>query len=436
MAKARTHSSKRPAHHLLLAISLSVSVLLPLLLPAAAATAAVAVAEGDGEIKTALGAGRHGKDKAELVAEGDTAGGGSVEEDEFAGGFGSLDSMLQWAIGNSDPKKLKEEAADVQKLSADELLKRREEIKELMGKLKMPSDADLIKIAIADLKNSSSSLEDRQRALQELLILVEPIDNANDLDKLGGLLPVIQELSNANEEIRTTSAWVLGTASQNNALVQNQILGYGALARLVKMGYSTSKEEAAKALYAISALIRNNVNGQEAFHSENGSAMLQVMTFFNFRIWVWLGTIGSHLITSPVLQHILVSDSIDVKLQKKAVFLVTDLADFQLNSGNPQLPFLSDRLFLKTIVDTLSRFDLDLHEKVLLAIKSILKLSSTDAEDFESHDLEGVLLRLGVQLEDLTPEDQKEFAGEVDALRREVQTLFQQKLKQGKEAAA
>ena len=43
----------------------------------------------------------------------------------------------------------------------------------------MPSDADLMKIAIADLNNSSISLEDRQRALQELLILVEPIDNAN-----------------------------------------------------------------------------------------------------------------------------------------------------------------------------------------------------------------------------------------------------------------
>ena len=66
----------------------------------------------------------------------------------------------------------------------------------------------------------------------------------------------------------------------------------------------------------------------------------------------------------PVLQHILVSNSIDVRLQKKAVFLVTDLADFQLNSGNPQLPFLSDRLFLKSIVDMLSNFDLDLHEKV------------------------------------------------------------------------
>lgn len=43
----------------------------------------------------------------------------------------------------------------------------------------MPSDAELMKIAIADLHNSTLSTKDRQRALQELLILVEPIDNAN-----------------------------------------------------------------------------------------------------------------------------------------------------------------------------------------------------------------------------------------------------------------
>jgi hypothetical protein len=48
----------------------------------------------------------------------------------------------------------------------------------------------------------------------------------SDLDKLGGLLPVIRELSNENEEIRTTSAWVLGTASQNNALVQDQVMPF------------------------------------------------------------------------------------------------------------------------------------------------------------------------------------------------------------------
>lgn len=50
----------------------------------------------------------------------------------------------------------------------------------------MPSDAKLMRIAISDLNNSSLSMEDRHRALQELLILVEPIDNANG--KLRNLL--------------------------------------------------------------------------------------------------------------------------------------------------------------------------------------------------------------------------------------------------------
>lgn len=72
--------------------------------------------------------------------------------------------------------------------------------------------------------------------------------------------------------------------------------------------------------------------------------------------------------TFPFLQHILASNSVDVRLQKKAVFLVTDLADFQLNSGNSGLPFLSDRIFLKSLVDMLSRFDLDLQEKVLSVV--------------------------------------------------------------------
>lgn len=43
----------------------------------------------------------------------------------------------------------------------------------------MPSDAQLMQIAINDLNNSSLSLEEHQRALEELLILVEPTDNAN-----------------------------------------------------------------------------------------------------------------------------------------------------------------------------------------------------------------------------------------------------------------
>ncbi|GMP57397.1 hypothetical protein CsSME_00021516 [Camellia sinensis var. sinensis] len=101
------------------------------------------------------------------------------QKDDFDGGFSSLDGMLQWSIGHSDPAKLKETAENVQRLSPDKLKKRQMELKELVERLKMPSDAQLMQIAIDDLNNSSLPSEYHHRALQELLILVEQIDNAN-----------------------------------------------------------------------------------------------------------------------------------------------------------------------------------------------------------------------------------------------------------------
>lgn len=113
-------------------------------------------------------------------------------------------------LGHSDPEKLKESAQVHEGLSPSELQKRHIEIKviqfffvimvcdftfviylwcalfvavkqELMEKTKMLSDAELMKISISDLNNVSISLEDRYRALLELLELVEPLDNANGI---------------------------------------------------------------------------------------------------------------------------------------------------------------------------------------------------------------------------------------------------------------
>lgn len=44
----------------------------------------------------------------------------------------------------------------------------------------------------------------------------------------------------------------------------------------MEMVKSSFKQEATKALYAVSALIRNNVDGQELFYAESGELMLQV----------------------------------------------------------------------------------------------------------------------------------------------------------------
>ncbi|KAL0336588.1 UNVERIFIED_CONTAM: Hsp70 nucleotide exchange factor FES1 [Sesamum radiatum] len=322
------------------------------------------------------------------------------EERHLDGGFSSLDGMLQWAIGHSDPAKLKEATLDIQHLSPEDLKQRQTEIKELMEKLNTPSDGKLMKIAIDDLNNLSVPLEDRRRALEELLILVEPIDNANDLHKLGGLTAVIRELDNVDPEIRTISAWILGKASQNNPFVQNQILELGTLAKLMDMARSNFVEEATKALYAISALIRNNLEGQELFYMEAGDMMLQ---------------------------NILSNSSIDIRLRRKSVFLLADLVECQLDSRkSKEPPFFSNHLLLKSVVDLMASADLDLQEKALYAVKKLLLLKSSDALVFkEVCGLDLALQRMREQLQQLIVEDKfKEYAQDMENLRREVEAIF------------
>ncbi|XP_060969270.1 uncharacterized protein LOC133036666 [Cannabis sativa] len=339
----------------------------------------------------------------------------TIEEekaDDIDGGFSSLDGMLQWAIGHSDPAKLEESAKDVQQLPQDEIKKRQSELKELIQNLHMPSDAELMKIAINDLSNSSLSLEDRHRALQELLVLVEPIHNANDLSKIGGLAVVIQELNHVDSDTRTLAAWILGKSSQNNPEVQSKVLELGALSRLMKMVKSDGVEEANKGLYAVSALIRNNLVGQELFFAEAGVQLLQ---------------------------DILSNSTTDIRLQKKAVFLVGDLAvaaDLEVEKHGS---FFRNGILLKSVVDLTASSDLDLKEKALLAIKSVLQLKGKTSEAAAGvlNDVcafDAALERMRQQLRELlttyTDDDefQRDYAIDLEALLNEVQLIFHTKL--------
>ncbi|KAB1201710.1 Hsp70 nucleotide exchange factor fes1 [Morella rubra] len=386
----------------------SIDLFLLLLLPFLLAWPLVASVDGAHEKNSSAGSlfWSTAEDETDLLRSSQENSTESVADDhsDSDGGFSSLEGMLQWAIGHSDPAKLKETSEDIQRQSPSELKKRQMELKELMEKLKMPSDAQLMQIAIDDLNNSSLSLEDRQRALQELLILVEPIDNANDLNKLGGLAVVIQELAHPDTDVRRLAAWVLGKASQNNVVVQRQVLELGALAKLMEMVKSSSTEEATKALYAVSALIRSNSVGQKLFYAEAGDIMLQ---------------------------DILANRSSDIRLRRKAVFLVGDLTECQLENGDKaEVPFFSDQIFLKSVVDLMASDDLDLQEKALLAIKNLLQLRTAEPLVFKDFcGLDGALEKMRQQLQSLiADEDLKDYALDVESLRSEVELIFHRKL--------
>ncbi|CAD5325551.1 unnamed protein product [Arabidopsis thaliana] len=322
------------------------------------------------------------RDEAELVEDSGVVIG---EQDQIDGGFSSLDGMLHWAIGHSDPATLKEAAKDAEKMSLDELQKRQLELKELVEKLKMPSNAKLMQIAIDDLNNSSLSLEDH-------------------LSKSGGLRVVAGELNHDDTEVRKLAAWVLGKASQNNPFVQEQVLELGALTTLIKMVNSSSTEEAVKALFAVSALIRNNIAGQDLFFAAHGYIMLR---------------------------DVMNNGSLDMKLRRKAVFLVGDLAESQLqNTEKDELPIFKDRLFLKSVVDLIVVLDLDLQEKALTAIQTLLQLKSIEPQVLkESCGLEEALERMKLQLEEsMADEYKRDYAADVESIRGEVELIFRQKL--------
>eukprot|EP00245_Coleochaete_scutata_P006383 TRINITY_DN20810_c0_g1_i1.p1 TRINITY_DN20810_c0_g1~~TRINITY_DN20810_c0_g1_i1.p1 ORF type:complete len:442 (+),score=104.95 TRINITY_DN20810_c0_g1_i1:104-1429(+) len=267
----------------------------------------------------------------------DTPGEGGSPE-----GFSDLDSMLHWAIGHSDPAKLGAAAQEAKQMSAEELEKKRVEIKELMDALRMPSDMELMKIALAVLRNTSALFEDRQRAFHEILEL----DNGDDLDKLGGLETVLEELQRPEEALRALAAWVLGQAAQNNPTVQMRLLDLGALPQLIERvrAEDADGEESIKALYATAALVRDNRRAQENFFGLSGGAAL--------------------------LTQLLVDDSKTIQLRRKALSFVGDLAEQQ--SGHTlSRGFFLNRLLLQSILALTIDRDLNIREKAVLALRSV-----------------------------------------------------------------
>eukprot|EP00850_Spirogloea_muscicola_P012205 SM000078S22064 [mRNA] locus=s78:240807:242716:+ [translate_table: standard] len=304
--------------------------------------------------------------------------------------------MLQWAIAHADPNKLRASAGEMRRMTNQDLLRRRAEIRAVMESMRMPSDAELMTTAIEDLRNASCSPQEHHCALQELLVLVEPIDNANDLHKLGGLAAVAHFLDSSNASLRASAAWVLGKAGQNNPTVQAQLLEEGLVLRLLAMLAADDPEEAATGLYGLSAAIRNAVQSQEAFYAANGTA---------------------------VLVGLLAGADTNARLCRKAAFLIADLAEQARGSAPPSHP-LADAALLRAVLGlTLRAGDIDLQEKALTAVRSLQELGPhVRALLRKSCGASATLERMGVLLREAAAArgPQAELVAEVEALRAEV----------------
>ena len=64
------------------------------------------------------------------------------------------------------------------------------------------------------LNSTSSSLAEKEHALDELEYYVHQIDNARDLDSVGGLALVVKLMNSTEPSLKSRATYVLGSATQ------------------------------------------------------------------------------------------------------------------------------------------------------------------------------------------------------------------------------
>jgi len=144
-----------------------------------------------------------------------------------------MSELLHWAIEHSDPERLKTlmEQYKEQNLT----------IKDIYGQevvdafFKNEGDVMSEQIAvIQDFRNESLPDSLLKAALEELEELLHQVDHAGNLNRMGGMKPLL-ELALGTERVealRSLALWALGVAVQNNAPVQQELHSLGGLSSL------------------------------------------------------------------------------------------------------------------------------------------------------------------------------------------------------------
>lgn len=192
----------------------------------------------------------------------------------------AMTELLHWALEHSDTDKVKEL---MQKYEDNNLT-----IKDAYGQdvfdALFVNEADVMQqtvVQIQDFNNASVTEEELEGSLMQLQEMIEQVDNAGNLHKMGGLEALLQLAigSRRTIHIRALSLWTLGIAVQNNEPVQADLMSINGLGRLIALlphcGAGTGvasdlqltdddTEYCSKLLFVLSGLVRNDATIQVA----------------------------------------------------------------------------------------------------------------------------------------------------------------------------
>lgn len=173
-----------------------------------------------------------------------------------------MQSLLRWGIENSTPG---DRAAASERKDLDPAI-----IDHVLGK----PDAQLMKDALEVALDDSKDEDQRITAMDNLEMLVESIDNANDLQNLRMWEPLhgLVGLPATTDGLRLQTLWVLGTALQNNPAAQLAYLTLDPIPTILTClsPSSNSAGTRSKAMYALSGLLKHNAAAVKRFTELQG----------------------------------------------------------------------------------------------------------------------------------------------------------------------
>ncbi|KAJ2083718.1 hsp70 nucleotide exchange factor fes1 [Coemansia sp. RSA 988] len=127
------------------------------------------------------------------------------------------------------------------------------------------------------IEHSETPLEACEIALDDLEMLVENIDNANNLEPLGLWPRLIRLFDSKEPSIQVGALWVSGTAVQNNPNAQKKFSSHGGLQSALRVLKDDSDSSVrTKALYCVSSCVRANVEGLTELIGSNGLPTLML----------------------------------------------------------------------------------------------------------------------------------------------------------------
>ncbi|KAA8907491.1 hypothetical protein TRICI_004967 [Trichomonascus ciferrii] len=248
-----------------------------------------------------------------------------------------MEKLLKWTAEAQgyDPSSGKEMPKPDPKLMA-----------ELLG---APDEATQMKDALAAACNKEQiDVANRETALDNLEMLVESMDNANNLESMGMWPALLGLLDDEAETIRKMALWVVGTAVQNNPTSQKNLVAKpGAIEKVLGLLNDADKEVRLKAMYALTSALGHCEDAYREFERSNGwDTLKDVMKIEDKKTQLKsLGLVQSAVYIEPVAEKTaklkatgLVTEIIAVlettsepEVQEKALSLCSLLAEVKYN---------------------------------------------------------------------------------------------------------